>query len=313
MKILVFGHKNCVDGCGAAILAKLAFDYVNYELCDPYELPTLLEDYINDESIYTFDKIFIVDLWLTDPLLTKIAEDKELNGKLFIFDHHRSAIEDSLDRYPFTKIIVADELGKCCGSSLFYEYLLENNYLEKSAKGIYKLVELTRKFDTDEWRTRYNDSEPEDLSIFLNSVGEEYYIDHIYKKLLENDFHFSLTEDDTKVVEIRRLEAKYRISSFLRTLRYKRVAGYKAIILDIDYEFRNQVAEFLQTTDYEGDFIMMVARDKGVVSFRNLNPDVNVRMIAESYGGKGHDFAAFAKINKELENIISVESEEEKN
>ena len=31
MKVLIFGHKNCVDGCCAAILAKLAFDYVNYD------------------------------------------------------------------------------------------------------------------------------------------------------------------------------------------------------------------------------------------------------------------------------------------
>ena len=309
MKVLVFGHKDCIDGMGGVILAKLAFDYVNYELCDPEELPKLLQDYLDDNSIYTFDKIFIVDLWLTDPLLEEISKDSNLNNKLFIFDHHRSAIEDNLDRYPFTKIRVADEFGKCSGTPLFYEYLLNNDYLEKSAKGIYKFVELTRKFDTLEWKTRYDDKEPEDLSIFFNSVGEKYYIEHIYKKLFDNDFHFSLTEEDNKVVEIKRLESRYKLESFLKTIRYKKVAGYKAIIIDIEYDYRNETADFLKSTDYEGDFIMMVARDNNTVSFRSINSDVNVRMIAENYDGKGHDFAAFAKINNDLEKVISKEDE----
>ena len=33
MKVLLFTHKNDIDGMGNAILASLAFDDVKYELC----------------------------------------------------------------------------------------------------------------------------------------------------------------------------------------------------------------------------------------------------------------------------------------
>lgn len=304
MKVLVFSHENDVDGMGGVILANLAFDEVNYELTHCEELPNLIEDYLKDDSILNYDLVFVTSMWLTDPVLTKIANKKELDGKFFVFDNHRSAIESMLDRYPFTKIKVADEYGKCAGTSLFYEFLLEKNYLEKSQKGIYKFVELTRKYETWEWKTRYQDKEPEDLALFYNSVGSDIYIKLITDKLKADDFHFSLDENDNKVVESKRVEIDAAIQSIMKTERKKKIDGYNVSIFDIDYEYRNILTEFLKDHEYKADYIILVAEGRKTISLRSLNPDVNVRLIAEEYGGTGHDFAAKIPINEKIKKII---------
>ena len=38
MKILLFTHKNDIDGMGNVVLSKLAFDKVDYELCGTFDL-----------------------------------------------------------------------------------------------------------------------------------------------------------------------------------------------------------------------------------------------------------------------------------
>ena len=37
---------------------------------------------LEDGTIYNYDKIFVTDLCLEDPVLSKIANDKKINSKL---------------------------------------------------------------------------------------------------------------------------------------------------------------------------------------------------------------------------------------
>ena len=62
MKVLIFTHKNDIDGMGNAVLSKLAFDNVDYVLCETFDLIDKVNEYINTNKIYDYDKIFITDL-----------------------------------------------------------------------------------------------------------------------------------------------------------------------------------------------------------------------------------------------------------
>ena len=47
-KIILFTHKNDIDGINALVLAKLAFSYLDYELCPGFkELDTIFNNYLN--------------------------------------------------------------------------------------------------------------------------------------------------------------------------------------------------------------------------------------------------------------------------
>ena len=47
------------------------------------------------------------------------------------------------------------------------------------------------------------------------------------------------------------------------------------------------------------DFAMLIALDYGTISYRNIKDNINVRLIAEAMGGKGHDKAAASHISEE--------------
>jgi len=49
---------------------------------------------------------------------------------------------------------------------------------------------------------------------------------------------------------------------------------------------------------------MMIAPDPGVICYRSVKDGINVRSIAEAFGGKGHNKAASNPITNETENEI---------
>ena len=160
MKVLLFTHKSDIDGMGNAVLAKLAFGEVNYVLCETFDLQNEISKCYNDGSIYNYDSIFVTDLWLEEPTLSKIANDEKLKDKFFVFDHHKSALEGNFNKYSFTTIRISDDKGLCSGTSLFYEYLISKGLIDSNNQRISDFSELTRKYDTWEWKTRYNDEMP---------------------------------------------------------------------------------------------------------------------------------------------------------
>ena len=75
MKVLLFTHKNDIDGMGNAVLANLAFEEVDYVLCGTFDLVKNVSKYYDNGSIYEYDMVFVTDLCLEDPILSKIAND----------------------------------------------------------------------------------------------------------------------------------------------------------------------------------------------------------------------------------------------
>ena len=152
MKVLLFTHKNDIDGMGNAILAKLAYKNVDYELCGTFDLTSRVESYFESGKIYEYDKIFVTDLCLEDPVLTRIATDEKLKDKLLDFDHHRTFTDIKYTKHPFINVVIEDDHGLCCGTYLFYNHLVKEGLIDKTNEAIAEFVELTRQHDTWEWR-----------------------------------------------------------------------------------------------------------------------------------------------------------------
>ena len=305
MKVLIFSHDGDIDGMGGVILAKLAFENLTFVLCDTTSLPTEIDKFFKDDSIYDYSLIFVTDLWLENKMLTKIANDKKLNGKFYLFDHHKSAIEDMLDRYPFTKIKVADESGKCCGTSLFYEYLTTNNLLPK-VKGLYEFVELVRRYDTWEWKTRFNDLEAYKLNLLWETLGNLNFIKEIAERLKNDNTNFNFTEDEENILKILLANQKANVKEYTSKLLVKSINGYEVGISFAPKKYCNILAEHLRSINYPIDFLIDISLDSGYIYYRSINYNVNVRLLTENIGGKGQDFAASILITQEMyEKIIN--------
>lgn len=312
MKILLFTHKSDIDGMGNAVLAKLAFDEVDYVLCETFNLQNEIAKYYDDGNIYNYDKVFVTDLWLEEPTLTKVANDEQLNDKFFVFDHHKSALEGNFNKYPFTTIRISNEQGLCSGTSLFYEYLVTNSFIDSTIRKIKDFSELTRKYDTWEWKTKYNDEMPHELTLLFDSVGCDGYIKLMFEKLrnlANRDFQFN--ELERMLIDNKINQVQEKLSNYARKVYYREILGLKAGIVFIDYEYRNDLAEYFRQHNFDMDFAMLIALDYGTISYRNVKDNVNVRLIAEAMGGKGHDKAASSPISeeqkKELIKVLTIQ------
>lgn len=300
MKNLIFSHKSDIDGMGGVVLLKLAQENVDYVLCETFNVNTKFKNYYLDKTIYDYDNIYITDLCLDAENLEIIKNDEILKVRVKVFDHHKSVLD--FNSYDFVNVVVKDENGLCCGTSLFYEYLIKNNILIEN-EALCKFTELTRRYDTWEWKNIYNDEAARDLSILYESVGAEKYIDILYEKL-KNNTKFSFSNVEKSLIENRKIKMREKVLFYTGNIVYREMFGLKAGIVFISYEYRNEVAQYLIDNKYDIDFVMLIAIDQGTVSYRSIKPGVNVRIVAEKMGGKGHDSAAGSTITQEQKDEI---------
>lgn len=301
MKVLLFTHKNDIDGMGNVILAKLAYKHVDYELCGTFDLTTKVESYFKSGKIYEYDKIYVTDLCLEDPVLTKIASDDKLKNKILDFDHHRTFTDIKYTKHPFINVVIEDEHGLCCGTYLFYNHLVKEGLIDKENKAIAEFVELTRQHDTWEWKNIYNNEKSRELSILFDALGTTGYIDMMINKLKKKTTKiFEYNKLEQNLINNRKELIKEKNEFYSNRIIYKEILGMKAGIIFITYEFRNEIAEYFRENKFDMDFTMMIALDPGVVSYRSIKEGIAVRPVAEYFGGKGHDKAATNPITEEF-------------
>lgn len=171
MKVLLFTHSQDIDGIGCAILANKAFKACKIEPTKTFDITSNVKKYIASKEIYNYDKIYVTDLCIKEPVLDFIDNDKELKEKLLVLDHHKTEIEEGNNKYDFVNIIVENNGLKESGTSLFYKYLLENGYLKES-KILNEIVEWTRQYDVWDWQ-KENNYNAKKLHILFEILGLE--------------------------------------------------------------------------------------------------------------------------------------------
>lgn len=313
-KVMIFSHESDIDGLGCVVLSKLAFKEIDYILVPNIEkLELTFRNYLQCHKLEDYDMIYITDLALYEPSLTMVAESS-LKNKVFVFDHHKMAIKDNMNKYPFTKIIEENEKGKRCGTDLFFEYLSHNNLLTPT-NSLKSFVELTRLEDTWEWKKAgVLGEKAHDLAILFNSIGIENYLSSMIKKLLNNVEDFSLTGKEMNIIENKKEEYDKLMSNIMSHAEYfQDENGNKFGIVYANYEYRNELSEYIinkQNPDAIKYFIV-VAMDKGEFgqkSYRSIDKSFDVNEVAMNHGGGGHPKAAsvnITKVQKEKALILS--------
>lgn len=302
MRVLLFTHKNDIDGMGNAVLAQLVFNEVDYVLCGTFDLTKSILRYYEDGSIYNYDKIFVTDLCLEEPLLSRINNDEKLRGKVLNLDHHKTFADEKYTRYDFVRVQISNDEGLCCGTSLFYEYLISQGLIDKNNLAISEFVELTRQHDTWEWKNIYNNDKARELSILFDAIGCNGYIDLMVKKLSNKDnITFEFDEVEKLLIDNRIIQINDKIDTYKDKVFYRDILGLKAGIVFITYEYRNELAEYFRENNYDIDFAMMISMDPPVVCYRSVKPNVMVRPVAEYFGGKGHEKAGSNPVTEDMQ------------
>lgn len=293
MKVLLFTHEQDIDGLGCLVLAKQAFDEIDYELCKTFEITKKVKSYIDSKRIYEYDKIYVTDLCIKEPVLTFIDNDPILKKSLIILDHHKSEIEEGNNKYDFVNIVVSNEKGLVSGTSLFYDYLVTNNYLE-STNVLDELVEWTRQYDVWDWK-KENNYEARKLHVLFETQGYEKYLE-MTSRIIEHEdkVKFSLEEESIVIEFDKKLEND--VLKILENMFVKEIVisdtCYRVGYVFCPYRYRNDINAYVKLDNkYDIDLVGMIMTDIDTVSYR-LVKDVDASLVAVYFGGKGHKGAA---------------------
>jgi oligoribonuclease NrnB/cAMP/cGMP phosphodiesterase (DHH superfamily) len=291
-------------GMGSVILLKLIYTNVKQVLCEGYDVNSWFEFYYDNKLLDEFDRIYITDLHLNKKNLDIINQNKSIHDKIILFDHNESVTE--FNSYDFVNIIIKDDNGYCCSTTLLYDYLLSNNMI-KPTEALNVFCEATKAYDTGQWKLNAKNEIARDLALLFDVVGIERYIEMMCQKLKE-ETNFFFNYDEIRLINIKKQTTNEKVMSYIKNIRFKNIDGYNAGIIFISYEYRNEIAQYLRETKmYDIDLVMLVAIDKNSISIRNINPDINVRPIAEKMGGKGHFGAAGCNIDeKNITKVLNV-------
>ena len=271
-------------------------------MCESLDVENKITSMINNQSIYQYDQIFITDIWLEHPRI--IQNDPWLKRHTLLIDHHESALKvPNFENYSFMNIRIKDENGRCSGTSLFYEYLLVNGSIE-ATPALDQFVELTRLYDTWEWVTVKDEPAAASLTTLFNIVGPDNYVEMMLQKLLDNNLSFNFNTFENNLIAAQNKETQEKLKKYAEHIYIREVSGLKAGIAFVNFSLRNEFAQYLRNINYPIDFVMMVSLENRTITYRYINKEVKVLEIAESFGGKGHDYAASSPIRKRKMNSL---------
>ena len=289
-KVLLFTHKVDIDGMGSAILSSLIFENLEVVFCETFEIDQLFLNYVDDGSIYNYSQIFITDICLSESSLILVSNDDILKSKIKIFDHHKLQIKN-ISEYEFLTLKSSDATGLCCGTSLFYEYLLDNGLIECFSV-VDDFVELTRQYDTWEWKDVYHNESANDLNLLFNIWGREKYIEAMINKLITLD-KFSFSSDEAKLIIAYKTEIREMCRNYILAMKIKKLDGlFVGVVNGVEYRCRNDLSQIIKDEQTNIDYLVFDILNKNTISFRSINPMIDVAEIATRFGGKGHKNAS---------------------
>ena len=302
MKVLLFTHAEDIDGIGCAILAKQVFRDCEVIPTKTFEFNKNVGKVIESGLIEKFDKVYVTDLCIKEPLLGEIDRNPILRDKIRVIDHHKSEIVEGNDKYDFVTITVEKNGRKESGTSLFYQFLIDNYGLQ-SIPILDELVEWTRQYDVYDW-VKINNQDARKLHILFEMLGYDKYYELINAKLKsDNSITFTDYEEEVIATYFRNFnnDMNFILSNMVVVPIIIDDIIYRIGYVICPYKYRNDINDYIRSKGnmQNIDIVGMIMTDRDTVSYRQIN-NVDVSKVAVYFGGKGH-FAASSNPKENLE------------
>ena len=297
MKLLL-SHIADLDGITPVILLNLINEKFDYELFEVNELSSYIEEKINSDYFDKYETIYITDLGITKECADIIINSK-YKDKFKLYDHHESHYY--LNDYEFATVLEDNNNYKVCGTSLFYNYLVDtynSDVLKKNS--VVMFVELVRECDT--WQFTDLKEEAFDLNNLFAFYGRDKFIE-IYSNFLtdNNEFYFNNTE--SVILESLNRQKNDYIESFKDKVIIKEVNGYKIGFVFAEL-YRSELGNYLAELYYDQvDFIGIINMNRHI-SFRGKKENIPTNKFAEIYGGGGHPLASAMSFPEDLKEKV---------
>jgi oligoribonuclease NrnB/cAMP/cGMP phosphodiesterase (DHH superfamily) len=314
LKIKLFTHTD-LDGVGCTIVANHAFgaENVNVEYCDYNEIDNKVRDFVGMMQYKYVDKVFITDISVNKDMAELIdfvtLTEAEAKDKFILLDHHATAgwlnkyywaivspikvVEVPGDPHPHVNVPVIEL--KTSGTSMLYDYVLDNNYMP-DYYDTHVFVEKVRRWDTWDWKNIHNDEEAKRLNSLLYLIGREKFVQRF-----SANASIEFTDGEKLLLEVEENKIKKYMEKVSQKIIPVKIENYNAgVVFAEQYisELGNDIAE----NNPQFDFIVIVNMGGGGISYRRRDGiDIDLGQVAKAFGGGGHQAAAGSSLYHRLD------------
>jgi uncharacterized protein len=277
-----------LDGVGCGLVAKLAFgDTVDVSYCSYRNLNERVEKYI-ENSENNEAKVYITDLAVNDKNEKALEKRYKAGRYIQMVDHHKTAMH--FNKYDWGFVQAEYDSGKkTCATSLYYEFLLEKNLIEKS-KGLEEFIELVRLYDTWEWESE-NRIEAKRLNDLFFIIGIEEFEAKMLERLQNNRDSFTLTEAEEFLLDTEDKKIERYINSKNRQIVQTFIEDYCVGIVHAE-QYLSELGNALAKLNPHLDLIALLNVGTKKIGLRTIYDEVDVSEFAKRFGGGGHPKAS---------------------
>ena len=293
--IHLFTH-NDLDGVGCGILARIAFgEHVEVHYNSVARINTHVEKYLESLKAEQINEetLFITDLTVNEANSKRINKFINAGGKAQFIDHHKTALH--LNEYNWASVTVQYDDGRLTSAtSLFYDYLLQNNKIEHRS-GLDEFVELIRQYDTWEWEENQLIKAKQ-----LNDLFSLISIDEFEGKMLERlqtNESFNFNEFEQQLLKMEEEKINRYIRKKNRELVQTFIGEHCVGIVHAEM-YHSELGNELGKENSHLDYIAILNMGGKKVSFRTIHDHIDVSAIAGQYGGGGHAKASGCAMNE---------------
>ncbi|MDY7043715.1 DHHA1 domain-containing protein [Virgibacillus sp. M23] len=314
-KTKLFTH-NDLDGIGCEIIGRLAFEDIDVTIVkNPQDATQKVKEYIESREFVYYEHTYITDISISNELASIIdnyevkLENKELSNYFTLLDHHKTA--EYLNKYKWCNVQEFSLLGKASGTDMFYSHLDKQGLFDgkRYVDVLDIFVEKVRRYDTWEWKTKYDDQESLKLNDLFFLLGREDFVQSIIGKIVharilsfsDGSWHQMFTASDEAVLHVDDKKKQAYIESKKKELFEMPLLGYNAgVVFAEQYisELGNSLAECYED---EVDFIVIIDMGRNRISYRGIK-DIDLgNDVAKVFGGGGHAKASGSGFDKSIQ------------
>lgn len=289
----IFTHTD-LDGIGCAVLAKYYNPAIEVEFCDYDNVDRKVNNFLDNH-------IALGDLYITDISVSEeIAERLDYDTDFILLDHHPTAL--GLNKFKCCTVRVEDENTgiKTCGTEMFYHWLVEHEYLNKS-KVLDKFVEIIRDYDTWRWTKLGEDGIIcKQINDLLYIYGRDNFINWCLSSFAQRKFS-RLGDTENMLLRLRQEEIDRYVSDKNQQLIVHSFKNWTCGYIFAD-RFVSELGNQLCKMHPEIDFVVIIDVAHCTVSYRTIKDDIDLgKDVARIYGGGGHPKAAGSQFDKTLQ------------
>lgn len=300
----LFTHTD-LDGAGCAVLAKLYFNNdVNISYLNNIEVDDQLNAFINSGEYKKYLTVYITDISCSDEIAQKIEKlNKSENTQWVLKDHHKTALP--LNKYSWVciqpeyyPVNVEDPNIPTCGTSLFNDEFRDVS-IACNNRVLQNFVECVRLWDTWQWQDNDLGIVSQKLSTLLKIVGIEKFVSSVAKNIETRNQFFDDVENTLVNLELDRKEL-YINQKINCVIPYEYEGNIFALVFAS--EFISELGNRINTLhpEYKG---VIIVTEYGI-SFRTIHNDIDVSVIANNFGGGGHQKAAGISFTEDQKRLI---------